>query len=254
MSMLMFPKYKERYQMLKSRNAKDWWTATFGDPLSWVILAVIADWKFISPNLLTIITFITKVAASGMIAFGNRSVVIIGAVFLQIGVLFDHMDGNLARYRNSTTMKGGFMDRILDGISVLIIFSSLSWHIYSQGNSVYYLLIGPSTASFYLIICYMYWSYAFYEHKTLGGSSKVNPGANDLRDRKISTLNYIIKGQKKLFNFNHIDYYFWISFAIIIGQPEVILSLLFVIVGYKVIDRFLMRMNHLDKLDRQNEL
>ena len=250
----MSSKYMERYQLLKSRSAKDWWTATFGDPVSWLILAAIADWKLISPNLLTMLTFLSKVASSALIAFGDRSMVITGAVLLQAGVLFDHMDGNLARYRNMSTMKGGFMDRILDGASILIILSALSWHIYLKGNPVYYLLLGPSTAGFYLIICYMYWSYAFYEHKTLGESTKVNPGAKDLSDRQVSTLDYMIEGQKKIFNFNHIDYYFWISFAIILDQPEIVLWFLFIIIGYKVIDRFIMRMNHLDSLDHRKSL
>ena len=250
----MSSKYIERYQMLKSRSAKDWWTATFGDPVSWIILAAIADWKLINPNLLTVLTFLSKVASSALIAFGDRSMVITGAVLLQIGVLFDHMDGNLARYRNTTTMKGGFMDRILDGISILIIFSALSWHVYLNGNPAYYLMLGPSTASFYLIICYMYWSYGFYEHKTQGKSVKVNPGAKDLKERQISTLSYIIEGQKKIFNFNHIDYYFWVSFSIILNQPTIVLWFLFFIIGYKVIDRFKMRMNHLDRLDQGKSL
>ncbi len=250
----MSSKYMKRYQLLKSRSAKDWWTATFGDPVIWIILAAIADWKLISPNLLTMLTFLSKVASSALIAFGDRSMVITGAVLLQAGVLFDHMDGNLARYRNIATMKGGFMDRILDGASILIILSALSWHAYLKGNPAYYLLLGPSAAGFYLIICYMYWSYAFYEHKTLGESTKVNPGAKDLSDRQVSTLDYMIEGQKKIFNFNHIDYYFWISFAIILDQPETVLWFLFIIIGYKVIDRFIMRMNHLDSLDHRKSL
>ena len=30
-------KIKNRYQAMKTRLAKDWWTATFGDPISWLI-------------------------------------------------------------------------------------------------------------------------------------------------------------------------------------------------------------------------
>lgn len=52
--------YSKRYQLLKSRKAKDWWTATFGDPVSWIILAAIADWRFITPNFRTVLTFLQK--------------------------------------------------------------------------------------------------------------------------------------------------------------------------------------------------
>ena len=242
--------FKKRYQLLKSRSAKDWWTATFGDPVSWMVLAIIADWKFITPNLLTTLTFILKIFASILIAFGDRSMTIYGAIFLQLGVLFDHMDGNLARYRNDTTLKGGFMDRILDGTSILIIFCALSWHLYIKGEPSYYLLMGPTAASFYLIICYIYWSYAYYEIKISGYSKAVHPGAKNLKNNNISTFTYIKTGQKKIFNFNHIDYYFWISFAIILDFTKWMLWFLFIIIGVKMIGRFKTRINHLSKLDK----
>jgi len=242
--------FLKRYQLLKSRDAKDWWTATFGDPVSWMILALIADWKFITPNLLTALTFISKIIASILIAFGDRSMTIYGAIFLQLGVVFDHMDGNLARYRKDITLKGGFMDRILDGISILIIFSALSWHVYINGDPVYYLVMGPAAASFYLIICYIYWSYAFYEMKILGNSKTVHPGAKSLKNNNISTLNYIKTGQKKILNFNHIDYYFWISFAIILNFTKWMLWFLFIIIGGKMIKRFKTRMNDISRLDQ----
>ena len=243
--------FLKRYQLLKSRSAKDWWTATFGDPVSWIVLAIIADWKIITPNLLTFLTFISKIIASIFIAFGGRSMTIYGALLLQLGVLFDHMDGNLARYRNDTTLKGGFLDRILDGTSILIIFCALSWHLHVNGEPSYYLLIGPVVASFYLIICYIYWSYAYYEIKTLGNSKIVHPGAKSLKNNNISTFDYIKSGQKKIFNFNHIDYYFWISFSIILGFTKWMLWLFFIIVGGKMIKRFKTRMGLLSKLDRK---
>ena len=243
--------FLKRYQLLKSRSAKDWWTATFGDPVSWIVLAIIADWKIITPNLLTFLTFISKIIASIFIAFGGRSMTIYGALLLQLGVLFDHMDGNLARYRNDTTLKGGFLDRILDGTSILIIFCALSWHLHVNGEPSYYLLIGPVVASFYLIICYIYWSFAYYEIKNLGNSKIVHPGAKSLKNNNISTFDYIKSGQKKIFNFNHIDYYFWISFSIILGFTKWMLWLFFIIVGGKMIKRFKTRMGLLSKLDRK---
>lgn len=91
--------YSKRYQLLKSRKARDWWTATFGDPVSWITLAAIADWRFITPNFRTFLTFLTKVIASTWIAFGDKEIAIYGAILLQLGVLFDHMDGSkISRY------------------------------------------------------------------------------------------------------------------------------------------------------------
>ena len=66
----------------------------------------------------------------------------------------------------------------------------------------------------------------------------------------ISTFTYIKTGQKKIFNFNHIDYYFWISFAIILDFTKWMLWFLFIIIGVKMIGRFKTRINHLSKLDK----
>ena len=38
-------KIKNRYKSMKTRAAKDWWTATFGDPISWLILSLIAYFR-----------------------------------------------------------------------------------------------------------------------------------------------------------------------------------------------------------------
>jgi len=43
--------------------------------------------------------FLTKVIASTWIAFGDKEIAIYGAILLQLGVLFDHMDGSkISRY------------------------------------------------------------------------------------------------------------------------------------------------------------
>ena len=146
------------------------------------------------------------------------------------------------------------MDIILDGASILIIFCALSWHLYVNGEPSYYLLIGPAVASFYLIICYIYWSFAYYEIKNLGNSKIVHPGAKSLKNNNISTFDYIKSGQKKIFNFNHIDYYFWISFAIILDFTKWMLWFFFIVVGGKMIKRFITRTKSLSKLDQKETL
>ena len=47
---------------MKNRQANDWWTITFGDPLSWVVLGVIGDIKWITPIGITWLSFFSKIA------------------------------------------------------------------------------------------------------------------------------------------------------------------------------------------------
>ena len=94
----------------------------------------------------------------------------------------------IARYRNETTLRGGFLDRILDGIGFVFVMSSFSWFTYQSSNKAYYLVLGPMAAAFYLIICYSYWTIAYHEQKYIGKTNKVRPGGNAKRIQYISTL------------------------------------------------------------------
>ena len=232
---------------MKSRVAKDWWTATFGDPMSWLILSLIGDWKWITPSGITILSFFIRIGGAIMIAMGNEVIVIWGVILIQLGLIMDHMDGNLARYRKTTNLNGGFMDRIFDGASFFVIISALGWYSVKQGSPIYILLISSLSGAFYLLICYIYWSYAYYELKEKGETIKINPGAIEKNIKDIPTWKIILNGQKLFFKFHHIDYYFWISLAILIGQPELGVWLHFIIIGLNFQQRFKLRLKEISK-------
>ena len=52
---------------MKNRQAKDWWSTTFGDPISWVILGFIGDIKWITPIGITWLSFLCKIIPTGLI-------------------------------------------------------------------------------------------------------------------------------------------------------------------------------------------
>ena len=247
----MNTKIHERYLRLKNRKAKDWWTTTFGDPLSWLILSLIGDWKFITPDRITILSFFCKIGPAAMILFKGRPVVIAAAIILQVGQILDSMDGNLARYRGITSLQGSFIDKILDGTGFLFLCSSLSWHIYQNGGAAYYLIMGPLTAGLYLSICYMYWVTAFAELQKSGDVKKTRVEKNVKSISDIPLWKYIIKGQKKILKFNQADFYFWIGLGLIINHPEIVLWILFVMLLKKTIRRFFVRRKQLIKLERE---
>jgi len=113
--------FSERYSRFRNRQAKDWWTITFGDPFSWLFLAVVGDWRIVTPNRLTILSFLAKAIPAGLILYGTRLSVIIAAILLQFGQILDSMDGNLARCRGESGWFGGFLDRFLDAFGLLLV-------------------------------------------------------------------------------------------------------------------------------------
>ena len=185
--------FKARYQAMKNRQGNDWWTITFGDPISWIVLGVIGDVKWITPIGITWLSFLCKISPSILMLYSDSNLIILAAILLQIGQILDSMDGNLARYRKQTTLRGGFLDRILDGTGFIFVMSSFSWLTYQKVQEPYYLLLGPMAAAFYLVVCYVYWTTAYQEHKHICKSKKVNPGSNAKAIYHIPTWKYILK-------------------------------------------------------------
>ena len=242
--------FKARYKAMKNRQAKDWWSTTFGDPISWIILGFIGDIKWITPIGITWLSFLCKIIPAGMLIHSERHFIVIGVILLQMGQVLDSMDGNLARYRNNTTLRGGFLARILDGIGFVFVMFSFSCFTYQSCNNAYYLDIGPMASAFYLIICYSYWTTAYHEQKYIGKTNKVRPGGNAKSIQHISTLKYIFRGQKKIFSFKQADFYFWIGFGIILGLSRYIVWILFIVLLIRVIERVQSRYFYLKLLDK----
>ena len=105
------------------------------------------------------------------------------------------------------------------------------------------------TSSFYLIICYSYWTTAYQEHKYFGKTNKVKPGANVENIQHISTLNYIMSGQRKILSFKQADFYFWIGFGVIFELSIYVIWILFIALLIRVIERLQSRYKYLNKLD-----
>jgi len=182
--------------------------------------------------------------------YSDRNLIILAAILLQIGQILDSMDGNLARYRKQTTLRGGFLDRILDGTGFIFVMSSFSWLTYQKVQEPYYLLLGPMAAAFYLVICYAYWTTAYQEQKRIGKSKKVNPGSNAKAIYHIPTWKYILKGQKKLFSIHQADFYFWVGLGLVLRISEYIIWLLFVVLFIRVLNRIKSRYRYLKLLDK----
>jgi phosphatidylglycerophosphate synthase len=245
-------RFKNRYQAMKNRQANDWWTITFGDPVSWVVLGVIGDIKWITPIGITWLSFFSKIVPVCLMITNDRALIITAAILLQIGQVLDSMDGNLARYRNQTTLRGGFLDRILDGTGFIFVMAGVSWLTYQNGDEPYYLLLGPMTSAFYLVICYVYWTTAYQEQKYIGKTNKINPGGNVRSIDHISTWKYILIGQKKLFSIHQADFYFWVGLGLILEISEFIIWLLFIVLFIRVLNRIKSRYFYLKLLDKDH--
>jgi len=240
---------QERYRLVKNRAATDWWSCTFGDPFSWWILALIGDWKWITPNLITVFSFLTKVVPAGLFFWGNFWGVIAGVCLLQVSQILDSMDGNLARYRKVSSMLGGYLDRVFDTFGFLCVMSGLSWYTYTfYLHEPVILISGPIISGFYLIIAYMFWTRSYYELR-YGKDEVIKHREKSRETFDVPLWKYVLKAQRKVVRFGQADFYFWIGFGIVIKKPQYALYILFLAIGKKLITRFLMHLKYMVYLD-----
>lgn len=242
--------FSDRYSSYRNRQAKDWWTITFGDPLSWLVLAVVGGSPAVTPNRLTILSFFAKIVPAGLILAGTRGSVILAAILLQVGQVLDSMDGNLSRQRREASWFGGFLDRFLDAFGLLIVAASLSWFVFVSGSAPYYLLLGPSAAACYYLITYIYWNAAYTEIKHFGKERDFRHFKNVVSVSEIPTWKYILRGQKKFFSVRQADFYFWIGLGLVLDKAHFVLWLLFLVNFRRAVDRFIKRAKFFRKLDK----
>ena len=84
----------------------------------------------VSANLVTTFSLLFGIVAAILICLNN---LYIGYLFYFISVLFDHIDGNIARYKGQSTFFGRFIDGFF-GI-VIISFLHISFAFFLSNNS-----------------------------------------------------------------------------------------------------------------------
>ena len=91
----------------------------------------------ITPNQITLLSFITGIIASVFFYLGDYIYLIIGGVLVQISSVVDGCDGEIARLKLRQTNYGGWFDAVLDRYADgLIIFGMIYGHWALHGNAL----------------------------------------------------------------------------------------------------------------------
>lgn len=103
------------------------WSKWVIHPLSDRLLLVIANKTSLTPNHLTVLSFLIAIGAAIFFLLGNHIHLVIGGLFYQLSFALDAMDGTLARLKNLKSRLGAFIDPYFDiwkGIlaSIALIF------------------------------------------------------------------------------------------------------------------------------------
>jgi len=120
------PAEDERARLDRAVKAQDgFFTTFFVSPYS----KYIARWcarRGLTPNQVTVASVLLGVAAAGAFARGTRPALVAGAVLVQAAFTADCVDGQLARYTQTFSPLGAWMDAVFDRAKEYLMYAGLA--------------------------------------------------------------------------------------------------------------------------------
>ena len=149
--------FRLRHQKLKEsyRPREEWWSRVFATPVGYGILHFIADFKFVTPNLLTVLSLFFVLLTSFIINSSISYSLILAAITLQVAYIFDCMDGQLARYRGVSSNLGAFLDKCLDYIKFPFLLLALAKSVFDKSGDVVIIYVAMITSFFICFLPYL---------------------------------------------------------------------------------------------------
>lgn len=102
------------------------WATVVSRPLS-RRLTPLALRRGLTPNQVTVASFAIGLAAAACFATGDRAALVAGALLLQLSLVLDCVDGDVARYRRSFNATGAWLDASTDRLKEFACYGGLAW-------------------------------------------------------------------------------------------------------------------------------
>jgi len=118
---------KSRTAYVKKIDA--WSIRLLVEPASIPITEWCARFRWITPNLVTVVSFLVTIVGAYFFLLGGWENLAVGAVIWQFGYILDGVDGKLARKLGVSSKFGARLDNLLDKVKKVLSFAAL---IYSS--------------------------------------------------------------------------------------------------------------------------
>ncbi|MFH0818663.1 MAG: CDP-alcohol phosphatidyltransferase family protein [Patescibacteria group bacterium] len=134
-------------------------TYYFAGQISFLIAKMATKIKWLSPNFFTTISFISGIITAWL--FANNQL-IVGSLLLLITLIFDCVDGQLARLISKQSKLGEWYDHYTDKIKDVLILFGLAWGAYQINHECLVYVFAFFALSFqYLRNMSRYWRESF---------------------------------------------------------------------------------------------
>jgi phosphatidylglycerophosphate synthase len=200
----------------------EWWSSFVTSPLAIVLNYFVVDVKWFTPNKITVISFITAILSAVFIVLGGVHNFIIAAILIHLSHVFDCMDGQMARYRKTSSTAGSYYDKVTDQIQVFIWFGAIAYAAFEQSGSVIPVFLTFIGVSFYSLRGYTKYVTTCLE-ASFAKDESVAPKEREADTAGIefglmANLQWFLKQQKKIFSFDEGVFIFMLSLALIINM------------------------------------
>ncbi|MBK9738008.1 MAG: CDP-alcohol phosphatidyltransferase family protein [Actinobacteria bacterium] len=131
----------DRIAQLQANRADDGFYSTFvvrkaSKPLT--RLALRLGW---SPNAITVLSFAIGIGAAGAFALGSRWALVLGAVLLQLSLVVDCVDGEVARATRTFSALGAWLDASTDRVKEFLAYAGLAIGAARFGADIWWLAV-----------------------------------------------------------------------------------------------------------------
>ena len=96
----------------------------------------------ITPNQISLFSFLCSLLAAGLFALGGYLALLLGGVLAQFASIIDGCDGEVARLKYQSSDFGGWFDAVLDRYADAFLLFGLTWHLLAVEASSWVLFTG----------------------------------------------------------------------------------------------------------------
>ena len=208
-----------------TKNKDDeWWSSFVTSPLAIALNYLVVDVKWLTPNLITLLSFIVAVFSVFFIIAGGTVNFIIAAFLIHLSHILDCMDGQMARYRNTPSLAGSYFDKLTDQLQVTLWFGAIGYAAYAQSQDVVPVFLAFIGVAFYSLRGYSKYVFIYTmvsddshylekksEKETLKKpDDTAGPGYGFLANMK-----WFVAEQRKIINFDEGVFIFMLSAALV---------------------------------------
>jgi phosphatidylglycerophosphate synthase len=225
---------RERLKRIRNWQSSEFYARLVMRPLSIVIMLVVADWRWLTPNLVTTLANVAKLVGAALILLGHREHALSAALVLQLGLLLDHLDGTIARYRKCGTALGAFYDKVSDAVTWGAIMAAIGYVAYRDSGDVWLPICAVGSAYALLVLGYMKWIVAAattLARRTPVQAPSLEPPTRTPRQWAL----WFASSVARVVLFEEVDLFFWIGVALLVDRLDLLIWLLAITQGAQLV-------------------